>query len=88
MSTHEAIGLLLKCINTRRQYIGGLGGFGGDGTTGNIQMMQRDTNAAIALWREKHDTSGLVQVTTTLHAYGNLTDTDYEQIMVAIDGEK
>lgn len=83
----EAIELLLNRINTRKQFVGGtFGAF--DGSAGNMYLQQRDINAAIVLWSEHHDTSGLKQVAATLHVYGNLTDTEYEQIMETLDGEK
>lgn len=86
MSVKEAIELLLNRMNTRQQFVGGT--FAAlSGTTGNILMQQRDVNAAITLWQEKKDASGLVQMATTLQAYGNLTDAEYEQIMEALDGE-
>lgn len=87
MNVKQVIELLLDRMNTRQQFVGGtFAGFGG-GTTGSIAMQQRDVNAAITLWTEKHDASGLRQLAATLHAYGNLTDAEYEQIMEALDGE-
>ena len=87
MTVPQVIKLLLDVINTRKQFVGGtFAAFGG--TAGNMQMLQRDANAAITQWREAGDTTGLKQVTGTLQAYGNLTDTEYEQIMKALDGEK
>lgn len=86
MNVPQAIKLLLDRINTREQPVGGtFGGFSG-GTMGNLPMLQRDLNAAISIWRETHDTAGLQQVTATLQAYGNLTDTEYQQIMKVLDG--
>ncbi len=88
MNIKDTIELLLNRMNTRQQFVGGtFAGLGG-GTTGSIQMQQRDANAAIILWQQKHDRSGLIQLATTLHAYGNLTDIEYEQIMEALDGDK
>jgi len=85
MDVDKTIELLLNRMNTRNQFVGGVfGGFAG-GTAGNIQMLQKDANAAISLWREKHDTSGLQQLAATLHAYGNLTDTEYEQAMAVLE---
>jgi len=87
MTRREAVELLLNRINTRKQFVGGtFGAF--DGSAGNMYMQQRDLNAAIVLWREQHDVSGLKQCAASLQAYGNLTDTEYEQIMEALDGEK
>jgi hypothetical protein len=87
MKVPQAIELLLSRMNTRQQYVGGtFAAFGA--TTGSLQMQQRDANAAITLWQERHDVSGLRQLTAALHAYGNLTDADYEQIMETLDGEK
>lgn len=83
----ELIEMLLNRINTRNQFVGGTFAALG-GTTGNIQMLQRDANAAITLWRERHDSSGLQQLVTTLHAYGALTDTEYEHARDVLDGEE
>jgi hypothetical protein len=86
MTISQSIELLLDKMNTRKQYVGGT--FAGWGaSTGNISMQQRDMNAAIELWRTKQDVSGLVQMTAALHAYGNLTDTEYDQIMQTLEGE-
>jgi len=86
MNVPQAIKLLLDSINTRNQMAGGtFAAFGG--STGNIAMLQRDANAAITLWRDTHNTAGLRQLTATLQAYGNLTTTEYEQIMKTLDGE-
>jgi hypothetical protein len=86
MNVPQTIKLLLDRINTGNQLVGGaFAAFGG--TTGNIAMLQREANAAITLWRETHDTTGLKQLTATLQAYGNLTTTEYEQIMATLDGE-
>ncbi len=87
MNVPEIIELLLNRMNTRNQFVGGtFAAFGG--TAGTMQMLQKDANAAIMLWREKHDTTGLRQLASTLHAYSSLTDPEYEQIMEALDGEK
>jgi len=87
MNVRGAIELLLDRMNTRNQFVGGtFAAFGG--TAGNMQMLQKDANAAITLWREKRDTSGLKQLAATLHAYSSLTDVEYKQIMEALDGEK
>jgi len=87
MNVPQAIELLLNRMNTRQQFVGGA--FAALGaTTGSLQMQQRDVNAAISQWREAHDMSGLRQVTSMLHVYGNLTDAEFEQIMETLDGEK
>jgi hypothetical protein len=88
MTILQAIELLLNRMNTRQQFVGGTFAGWGGGTTGNITMQQRDVNAAIAQWHEERNVSGLRQVASTLHAYGNLTDTEFEQIMETLDGEK
>jgi len=84
LTVPEAIELMLRRINTRKQFVGGTFAGWAGGTTGNILMYQRDANQAIALWREKHDMQGLVQLASTLQAYGKLTDEDYEKIMEAL----
>lgn len=87
MNVHAAIKLLLDRINTRKQFVAGtFGAF--DGTAGNMYMQQKDFNAAVTEWRRTGDTGGLKQLTAGLQAYGNLTDTEYEQIMNALDGAK
>lgn len=88
MTIKEAIELMLARMNTRQQFVGGTFGGWADGTTGNTLMQQRDANRAIMLWMDRRDVSGLVQLAANLHAYGNLTDGDYEQITEALDGEK
>ncbi len=87
LQVREAIELLLNRMNTRNQYVGGT--FGGflEGTTGNMSMFQREANAAIAAWSERHDARSLKQLAASLHAYGNLTDAEYGQIMKALDGD-
>lgn len=57
------------------------------GVGGTVMVIQRDLNAAILAFQERHEVSGLVEIAATLHAYGNLTDTEYTQIMEALDGE-
>ena len=87
MTIPQTIELMLDRMNSRKQFVGGsFAGWGG--TTGNIQMQQRDANHAVKLWQARHDISGLVQLAATLQAYGNLTDSEYEQIMETLDGEK
>jgi hypothetical protein len=87
MNVPTAIKLLLDRINTRKQFVGGtFGAF--DGTAGTMYLQQKDFNASVIKWRETGDTDGLKQLTAGLHMYGNLTDTEYEQIMKALDGEK
>jgi hypothetical protein len=86
MNIPEVIELLLDRMNTRNQFVGGtFAAFGG--SAGNMQMLQKDANAAITLWREKHDVAGIRQLASTLHAYSSLNDADYEQIMETLDGE-
>lgn len=87
MTVPETIELMLRRMNTRQQFVGGTFGGWGGGTTGNIQMQQRDANQAITLWQEKRDVSGLIQLASSLQAYGNLTDMDYQQIMETLQGE-
>lgn len=87
MNIKQAISLMLDRINNRKQFVAGtFGAF--DGSAGNMYMQQRDINAAIMRWTDKHDTNGLREVAAALHMYGNLTDVEYEQIMEVIDGEK
>ena len=88
MDAKQAIELMLDRMNTRKQFVGGTFGGFADGTTGNIYMQQRDANAAITLWREHRDPGGLRQFAVTLHAYGNLTDAEYDQIIDTLDREK
>jgi len=77
----------MDCINTRQQLVGGTFAALG-GTAGNVPMLQRDANAAITQWHDKHDVSGLMQLATTLHMYGIVKDEEYDQIMKTLDGEK
>jgi len=84
MNVAGAIRLLLDRMNTRKQFVGGtFGAF--EGTTGNISVQQKDINAAIMRWQDTGDTIGLKEVTAMLHISGNLTDTEYEQIMAALE---
>jgi hypothetical protein len=86
MDIPQIIVLLLDRMNTRGQFVGGtFAAFGG--TAGSMEILQRDANAAITLWRSSQDVSGLRSLTSTLHAYSNLTDADYTQIMEVLDGE-
>jgi len=87
MTVSEVIELLLNRMNTTGAGASlAFSAFGG--TTGNINLLQREANDAIKLWYAKQDASGLHQLAATLQAYGNLTDIEYEQIMETIDGEK
>jgi hypothetical protein len=83
MNVKQCIELLLNRMNTRNQFVGGTFAALG-GTAGNMQMLQKDANAAIGLWQEKHDATGLKQLAATLQAYGNLTDEEYQQVMEAL----
>lgn len=86
MDVNAAIERLLRAMNTRGQFVGGtFAAFGG--TAGNMQMLQADANKAISLWQQSHDALGLISLAATLHAYGNLTDPEYEQIMTTLNGE-
>ncbi len=83
MDVKTAIKLLLDRINTRKQFVAGtFGAF--EGTAGNMYMQQKDFNAAVIKWRQTGDTSGLQQLATSLQIYGNLSDTEFEQIMTAL----
>jgi hypothetical protein len=73
-------------MNTRGQMVGGTFAALG-GTAGSMQMLQKDANAAIMSWNSDHDVSGLRSLTATLHAYGNLTDDEYAQIIQVLDGD-
>ena len=87
MDVKQAIELLLERMNTRKQFAaGGFGVF--EGTAGMLALQQRDANAAITLWQEERDASGLKQLAATLHAYGNLTNAEFEEIMDALNGAK
>ncbi len=80
MTVKQAIQLLIDRMNTRKQFAaGGFGVF--EGTAGSLILQQRDVNAAITQWQEKRDASGLKQVAATLHANGNLTDAEFEEVM-------
>lgn len=56
--------------------------------TGRLQVLQADTNKAIELWLKDGNPDGIRQLAGTLHITGALTDTEYEQIMKAIDGDE
>ncbi len=86
MDIRTTIELLLGKMNTRGQMVGGTFAALG-GTAGSMQMLQKDANAAITLWDSDHDASGLRSLTSTLHAYGNLTDDEYTQIIQVLDGD-
>lgn len=86
MDVPAVIELLLSRMNTRGQFVGGaFAAFGG--TAGNMQMFQRDAVKAINVWHGSQDTSGLVQLASTMQAYGNLTDAEYAQIIQVLDGD-
>lgn len=87
MTVGAVIKLLLDHTDNHKQFVAGtFGAF--EGTAGNVYMQQKEFNTAVTKWREKGDKSGLIQTTVTLQAYGNLTNTEYEQIMGALDGVK
>ena len=86
MDIPATIELLLDRMNTRSQLVGGTFAALG-GTAGSMQMLQKDANAAITLWNDSHDVSGLRSLTATLHAYSNLTDDEYSQIIQVLDGD-
>jgi hypothetical protein len=87
MSVPEAIELLLNRMNTTG--VGATPTFSAfSGTIGNLNVLQRDANEAIKLWHGGQDVSGLRRLAASLQAYGNLTDSEYEQIMEALDGVK
>jgi hypothetical protein len=86
MKPKEVAGLLLNRMNRLQVNNGFFGAT--DGTIGNINILQKGMNRALEMLQTSGDMSGLRQVASTLHAYGNLTDVEYEQIMEALDGEK
>ena len=86
MEIPQIIELLLARMNTRGQFVGGtFAAFGG--SAGSMEMLQKDANAAITLWGEARDVSGLRSLASTLHAYSKLPDADYTQIMETLDGD-
>ena len=86
MTKPEAIKLLLKHMNSNRTQGGGMFSVMG-GTTGNINVLQKDINQALDTWGASGDTHGLLQMAATLQTMGNLPNAEYEQIMEALDGE-
>ncbi len=86
MEIRDVIELLLASINTRKQFVGGTFAALG-GTAGNVQMLQKDVNAAITVWQTARDTSRLRQLAATLQAYGILTDAEYVRVMETLDKE-
>ena len=87
MTTKEAIELLLHRLNRGKQGMDtSFAAFGG--TTGNLQILQKDTNAAIQLWQQKRDASGLRRAAATLYTLGNLTEAEYEEIMATLENDR
>lgn len=86
MNRKEVVELMVLRLNRLRMNNGFFGAT--DGTVGNINVLQRDMNRALEALHASGDTAGLGQMAATLHVYGNLTDTEYEQIMETLDGEK
>ncbi len=87
MTKDEAIELLLARINSMRAPGGML--FGAtEGTSGNINILIRDTNKAVSQWRETGDTGGLQQMAGTLLAMGSLKGEDYDRVAQALESDK
>lgn len=86
MTQKEAVELLLRGVNRLRVNNGFFGA--SEGTIGNINVLQRELNMALATWHHSHDASGLRHLARSLHLQGNLTDTEFEQIMEALDADK
>jgi hypothetical protein len=86
MTQHGAVEELLRAMSV----LPGNNGFFGatDGTIGSINVLQRDMNVALGNWQANGDVMELRQMAQLLQVYGKLTDTKYEQIMEALDGEK
>lgn len=63
--------------------------FGGAmGVNSGPQVSQVDMNKAIEAWLHGGDDSGIREVAGAMRLTGVLADTEYEQIMNVIDGEK
>lgn len=86
MNIRQAVELLLARLNNTYPEITGFFGAAG-GAVGSINILQRDANSALQQWRKTGSTNGLRQLADTLHLTSRLTDTDYQQIMKALDGE-
>ncbi len=87
MNKQTVIKRLLDAASAKKWNMGSA--FGGAApTAGSINVLPGDMNKAIADWLERGDSRGVQKVTDTLHIVGGLNDSDYEQIMKAIDGEK
>lgn len=87
MSTkQQVIEKLLQAMNGRQWNMSAAFG-GASGAASLIRVLPADMNKAIQAWLEQDDAEGMLAIAGTLHAVGSLTDSDYEQIMKAIDGE-
>ena len=86
MNIKQAIELLLARLNNTYPEITGFFGAAG-GAVGSINILQRDANTALRQWHETGSRDGLRQLADTLHLTGRLTETDYRQIIEALDGE-
>jgi len=58
-----------------------------EGTAGRAQIMQRDLNVAIEAWLRDDDAELMRKAVATMYTFGDLTETEYQQIMKEIDGE-
>jgi hypothetical protein len=56
-------------------------------SVGYMSFLQREINAAIGVWRQAHEVTGLIQYALTLEVYGLLDAAETEQIIKVLQGE-
>lgn len=78
MDEKAAIGFILQKVNAMDARTGY--GLGEPGMATIKNIAQQDANKAVADFIQNHDPGPLVELIGTMHAYGAITDAEYDQL--------
>lgn len=85
MDEKAAIGFILQKVNAMDARTGY--GLGEPGMATIKNVAQHDANKAVAEFMQNHDPGPLLQVIAAMHAYGAITDDEYNQLTTSFSKE-
>jgi len=81
-----AIGFILGKVNAMDAQTGF--GLGESGAATIKNVLQHDANRVTAEFMQNRDPGPLLELVATMHAYGGITDADYNQLTTIFSKEK
>lgn len=86
MDEKSAISFILQKVNSVDAQTGF--GLGESGIATIKNVLQHDANKVIAEFMQNRDPGPLLDLAATIHAYGGMTDNDYQQLITFFSKEK